>query len=330
MFLHPCAPHHANRLPLTPEVPSSLYGSCSPDPPALLFLTPWTAASVLAVLMRAPLSRRGVPACVGPFLFPAERCSGVGIRPVWAQAGGGLTLLTRVCVSLQRLQSGTTGVCALIAGNTLHVAWLGDSQVLLVQQGQAVRLMEPHRPERQVRGPRPPGGSGCSSRGRAPRLAPAGPLKLGALAARNLTEPSLSRRHGAQSCRTELGVCWQAAREAGLTRSPLLHRRGAPGCGGGLRQGWRRVRARRGPAWGPRAAGREEVLGTQTEPEEAEPEPAAGAACWVAGEQERLLLRGRMRLAGSLAASGTVGPAEGKLWAGLRGRHRAAVGRAFP
>ncbi|XP_040107148.1 protein phosphatase 1F [Oryx dammah] len=49
----------------------------------------------------------------------------------------------------ERLQSGTTGVCALIAGNTLHVAWLGDSQTLLVQQGQPVKLMEPHRPERQ-------------------------------------------------------------------------------------------------------------------------------------------------------------------------------------
>lgn len=81
----------------------------------------------------------------------------MGIRPVWARAGGSLTLLSRVCVSLQRLQSGTTGVCALIAGKTLHVAWLGDSQVLLVQQGQAVKLMEPHRPERQVSGPRPPG-----------------------------------------------------------------------------------------------------------------------------------------------------------------------------
>lgn len=56
-------------------------------------------------------------------------------------------------LSLQRLQSGTTGVCALVAGNTLHVAWLGDSQVVLVQQGQVVKLMEPHRPERQVRGP---------------------------------------------------------------------------------------------------------------------------------------------------------------------------------
>lgn len=55
-------------------------------------------------------------------------------------------------LSLQRLQSGTTGVCALITGANLHVAWLGDSQVILVQQGQVVKLMEPHKPERQVRG----------------------------------------------------------------------------------------------------------------------------------------------------------------------------------
>lgn len=49
----------------------------------------------------------------------------------------------------ERLQSGTTGVCALISGDTLHVAWLGDSQVILVQQGQLVKMMEPHKPERQ-------------------------------------------------------------------------------------------------------------------------------------------------------------------------------------
>ncbi|NP_789803.1 protein phosphatase 1F isoform X1 [Mus musculus] len=49
----------------------------------------------------------------------------------------------------ERLQSGTTGVCALIAGAALHVAWLGDSQVILVQQGRVVKLMEPHKPERQ-------------------------------------------------------------------------------------------------------------------------------------------------------------------------------------
>lgn len=49
----------------------------------------------------------------------------------------------------ERLQSGTTGVCVLITGAALHVAWLGDSQVILVQQGQVVKLMEPHKPERQ-------------------------------------------------------------------------------------------------------------------------------------------------------------------------------------
>ncbi|XP_012369459.1 protein phosphatase 1F [Octodon degus] len=47
----------------------------------------------------------------------------------------------------ERLQSGTTGVCALIAGKTLHIAWLGDSQVFLVQQGELVKLMNPHRPD---------------------------------------------------------------------------------------------------------------------------------------------------------------------------------------
>uniref|UniRef100_A0A8C2W6X6 Protein phosphatase 1F n=2 Tax=Chinchilla lanigera TaxID=34839 RepID=A0A8C2W6X6_CHILA len=47
----------------------------------------------------------------------------------------------------ERLQSGTTGVCALVAGTTLHVAWLGDSQVFLVKQGQLVKLMNAHRPD---------------------------------------------------------------------------------------------------------------------------------------------------------------------------------------
>ena len=33
----------------------------------------------------------------------------------------------------------------------LHVAWLGDSQVMLVRKGQAVELMKPHKPDREVR-----------------------------------------------------------------------------------------------------------------------------------------------------------------------------------
>ncbi|XP_053557916.1 protein phosphatase 1F [Bombina bombina] len=49
----------------------------------------------------------------------------------------------------ERLRSGTTGVCALLEGDQLHVAWLGDSQALLVQQGIHVSLMDPHKPERE-------------------------------------------------------------------------------------------------------------------------------------------------------------------------------------
>ncbi|XP_036383856.1 protein phosphatase 1F [Megalops cyprinoides] len=49
----------------------------------------------------------------------------------------------------ERLRSGSTGVAILLSGDWLHVAWLGDSQVMLVSQGQPVTLMEPHKPERE-------------------------------------------------------------------------------------------------------------------------------------------------------------------------------------
>ncbi|XP_075424659.1 protein phosphatase 1F [Ascaphus truei] len=49
----------------------------------------------------------------------------------------------------ERLRSGTTGVCALLEGDRLHVAWLGDSQAVLVQRGNHVTLMDPHKPERE-------------------------------------------------------------------------------------------------------------------------------------------------------------------------------------
>lgn len=38
----------------------------------------------------------------------------------------------------------------LIHGQQLTVAWLGDSQAMLVRKGQVVTLMEPHKPEREV------------------------------------------------------------------------------------------------------------------------------------------------------------------------------------
>uniref|UniRef100_A0A8C5P7M9 Protein phosphatase 1E n=1 Tax=Leptobrachium leishanense TaxID=445787 RepID=A0A8C5P7M9_9ANUR len=49
----------------------------------------------------------------------------------------------------EKLRCGTTGVVAFLRGNMLHVAWLGDSQVMLVRRGQAVELMKPHKPDRE-------------------------------------------------------------------------------------------------------------------------------------------------------------------------------------
>jgi len=49
------------------------------------------------------------------------------------------------------LKSGTTAVCALLrpTEQMLYVAWLGDSQALLVRNGQAVHVVNPHKPDRQ-------------------------------------------------------------------------------------------------------------------------------------------------------------------------------------
>ncbi|ETE62485.1 Protein phosphatase 1F, partial [Ophiophagus hannah] len=52
----------------------------------------------------------------------------------------------------EKLRSGTTGVSCFLVDDKLHVAWLGDSQVMLVQQGKVITLMEPHKPERELTG----------------------------------------------------------------------------------------------------------------------------------------------------------------------------------
>ncbi|KAL3856759.1 hypothetical protein ACJMK2_011479 [Sinanodonta woodiana] len=46
-------------------------------------------------------------------------------------------------------KSGTTGVTALIRDNILYLAWLGDSQAVLVRDGKVVCNMEPHKPDRE-------------------------------------------------------------------------------------------------------------------------------------------------------------------------------------
>ncbi|KAG1957971.1 putative protein phosphatase 2C [Pimephales promelas] len=49
----------------------------------------------------------------------------------------------------ERLRSGSTGVAVLLTSNHLTVSWLGDSQAMLVRQGEPVTLMDPHKPERE-------------------------------------------------------------------------------------------------------------------------------------------------------------------------------------
>ncbi|XP_016409716.1 protein phosphatase 1F-like [Sinocyclocheilus rhinocerous] len=49
----------------------------------------------------------------------------------------------------ERLRSGSTGVAALLTSDRLTVSWLGDSQAVLVRQGEPVTLMDPHKPERE-------------------------------------------------------------------------------------------------------------------------------------------------------------------------------------
>lgn len=47
------------------------------------------------------------------------------------------------------LRSGSTGVAVFIKGESLYVAWLGDSQVVLCKAGQHHLLMDPHKPNRE-------------------------------------------------------------------------------------------------------------------------------------------------------------------------------------
>ena len=58
----------------------------------------------------------------------------------------------KTCIDLfcQGLRSGTTGVVAFLRGNTLHIAWAGDSQITLCKRGMGVNLMQPHKPNRKV------------------------------------------------------------------------------------------------------------------------------------------------------------------------------------
>lgn len=53
---------------------------------------------------------------------------------------------------LQNFSSGTTAVCVLLRPKekTLYVAWAGDSQALLVNQGRVFQCVQSHKPCREV------------------------------------------------------------------------------------------------------------------------------------------------------------------------------------
>lgn len=53
---------------------------------------------------------------------------------------------------LQSFKSGTTALVALhfLEDKMMHVAWVGDSQALLVKNGEAVQIVNPHKASRQV------------------------------------------------------------------------------------------------------------------------------------------------------------------------------------
>ena len=53
-------------------------------------------------------------------------------------------------VIFQRLKGGTTAVVALVRERRLVVAWLGDSQALLVRGRKPIQIVEPHKPEINV------------------------------------------------------------------------------------------------------------------------------------------------------------------------------------
>ncbi|XP_039308798.1 uncharacterized protein LOC105201938 isoform X2 [Solenopsis invicta] len=51
--------------------------------------------------------------------------------------------------STQKLNGGTTAICALLINKKLYIAWVGDSMASLVTYGNVKQLVNPHRPTRE-------------------------------------------------------------------------------------------------------------------------------------------------------------------------------------
>ncbi|KAH9525803.1 Protein phosphatase 1E [Bulinus truncatus] len=61
----------------------------------------------------------------------------------------------------ENLRSGTTGISALIRDSSVYLGWLGDSQAIIVRGGRPVKIMDPHKPEREDEKRRIEGLGGC-------------------------------------------------------------------------------------------------------------------------------------------------------------------------
>ncbi|XP_022241307.1 uncharacterized protein LOC106459176 isoform X2 [Limulus polyphemus] len=59
------------------------------------------------------------------------------------------------------IKSGCTVVCCLIRERTLYLAWLGDSQAILVRQGEPLGIVSPHKPDREDERTRIENDGGC-------------------------------------------------------------------------------------------------------------------------------------------------------------------------
>lgn len=72
---------------------------------------------------------------------------------VWIATEPDTNMVVAYCVSLhfQQIRAGTTAVVVLFRGQTLYVGWLGDSQAFLVRKDKPISLVEPHKPDREVR-----------------------------------------------------------------------------------------------------------------------------------------------------------------------------------
>lgn len=72
------------------------------------------------------------------------------------------------------------------------------------------------------------------------------------------------------------------------------------------------------------------MLGTQTEPEEAEPEPTAGATCWESGERERLLLPWQEALGREPGSFWNSGASRGQAVGWFAGKMSGSCGEGLP